>query len=275
MRVKIAAMPGRGAARDKGPFSCSTHHGHGAVHESPLCTSHGLIACEHAGRLTLSNLGCSEDHALGFPLYGYRTHVRNVLVTPQIRSRFLRSEPGFIANPHTHDLGHEVFLVLQGRALFEIDGETEELGPGQMCVALAGQMHSYRVVSDEPMTLYLSVTPHIQPTHTMWSADGQRLPHRFTSSGSYDVETDTKTPFSELVDRFGAAVQAVAGASRDAADRASHLSESLKRANANDDDDAASDARNSLWDALFPMYGLVYDLASIWNDLAPRAGKTQ
>ena len=27
---------------------------------------------------------------MGFPVYDYRTDVRNVLVTPQIRSRFLR-----------------------------------------------------------------------------------------------------------------------------------------------------------------------------------------
>jgi mannose-6-phosphate isomerase-like protein (cupin superfamily) len=68
---------------------------------------------------------------LGFPVYDYRNHVRNILVTPQIRSRFLRSVPGFVAGGHTHDPGHEIFLVLQGRVVFEIDGESEEPGPGQ------------------------------------------------------------------------------------------------------------------------------------------------
>ena len=89
---------------------------------------------------------------MGFPVYDFREDVRNVLVTPQIRSRFLRMEPGQVARRHSHDLGHEVFLVLSGRAEFEIEGETAELGPGQMCVVLADQLHAVRVVGDEPMT---------------------------------------------------------------------------------------------------------------------------
>src|SRR2546426_11555417 len=107
-----------------------------------------------------------------FPIYDYRTDVRNVLVTPQIRARFLRMEPGQVAALHSHDLGHEGFLILEGRAVFEIDGETQELGPGQMCVALADQVHSVRVAGEEPMTMYLSVTPHVQPTHTIRTRDG-------------------------------------------------------------------------------------------------------
>ena len=121
---------------------------------------------------------------MSFEVYDYRTDVRNVLVTPQIRSRFLRLEPGAASSAHTHDLGHEVFLVLQGRALFEIDGDAREVGPGQMCVALADQMHSVRAAGDGPVTMYLSVTPHVQPTHSFWDEDGHRLPHRFAPSKS-------------------------------------------------------------------------------------------
>ena len=53
----------------------------------------------------------------------------------------MRMEVGFVAQPPSHDLGHEVFLVLEGRAEFDIDGEKELLGPGQMCVALVDQLH--------------------------------------------------------------------------------------------------------------------------------------
>lgn len=208
---------------------------------------------------------------MGFPVYDFRTHVSNILVTPQIRSRFLRSEPGFVAGAHTHDLGHEIFLILQGRAIFEIDGETEELGPGQMCVALVDQMHSYRVVSDEPVVMYLSVTPHIQPTHTMWDEDGQRMPHRFVPSSAYDVETDTTTPFPALVDKFVEAVNAVAEAAKTAAGKEAELAGDLKRASSAGDGSAAKDARAAMWDAVFPLYTMMFDMASIWNDLAPRA----
>ena len=137
---------------------------------------------------------------MGFEVYDYREDVRNVLVTPQLRSRFMRMEAGFVAEPHSHDLGHEVFLVLEGRAEFDIDGEKEVLGPGQMCVALVDQLHGIRVLDDAPMTMYLSVTPHIQPTHTMWN-DGQRLPHRFAPPSAYDEEVDP-APVADLLARF-------------------------------------------------------------------------
>ena len=150
---------------------------------------------------------------MALKVYDYRTDVRSVLVTPQIRSRFMRLEAGEVAEPHSHDLGHEIFLVMDGRAEFTIDGETGEVGPGQMCVALVDRVHSLRVLGDKPMTMYLSVTPHIQPTHTMWTPEGERMPHRFASSSAYDEETDTTTPFGDLLDRLTSATLAV----RDAA----------------------------------------------------------
>ena len=77
---------------------------------------------------------------MSFDVYDYRTDVRNMLVTPWIRSRFLRMEPGESAALHSHDLGHEIFLVLAGRAEFTIDGGVREVGPGQLCVALADRV---------------------------------------------------------------------------------------------------------------------------------------
>ncbi len=208
---------------------------------------------------------------MGFPVYDNRRDVRNVLVTPQIRSRFLRMEPGQESGAHTHDLGHEVFLVLQGRALFHIDGESEELGPGEMCVALAGQMHSLQVVSEGPMTMYLSVTPHIQPTHTMWDREGMRLPHRFTPSSAYDTPEATGLLFAEQVDQFVEATRALAEAAGDAASGQGALSARLKGAVARGDVASARSARDALWDALFPVYERAYELAALWNALAPRA----
>jgi quercetin dioxygenase-like cupin family protein len=208
---------------------------------------------------------------MGFAVYDYRTDLRNVLVTPQIRSRFVRMEPGPTPSPHSHDLGQEVFLVLSGRALFEIDGETKELGPGQMCVALVDQLHSVSAVGDEPMVMYLSVTPHVQPTHTMWTGDGTRMPHRFTPSSAYDIETDTATPIEELIDRNTAAVEAVAEAAQAAAGVQRGATADLKKAIAVGDDEASTNARNTLWEALFEVFNKTNDLAAVWNDLAPRA----
>ena len=103
----------------------------------------------------------------------------HVLVTPQIRARLLRIEPS--AAPaavgsrrggfHTHDLGHEIFLILQGRCLMEIEDEAVELAPGQLCYARVDQPHRASVIGDEPVVMYLSVTPHIRPTPT-WTRSG-------------------------------------------------------------------------------------------------------
>ena len=209
---------------------------------------------------------------MGFPVYDYRNDIRNVLVTPQIRSRFMKMEPGSVAPPHTHDLGHEIFLVLQGTAVFEIDGESEELGPGQMCVALVDQMHGVRVTSDGPMTMYLSVTPHIQPTHTMWSRDGQRLPRRFVPNSDYDVETDTSIALGDLIGQHIKAARDIAEAARAGAMRQEELRQELEKAIAGGDEETAKSTRDEMWDAMFPMFAKALELANNWNDLAPRVG---
>ncbi len=209
---------------------------------------------------------------MGLEVYDFRTDVRNVLVTPQVRSRFMRLEAGAVAAPHSHDLGHEVFLVLEGRAEFEINGEKAVLGPGQMCVALVDQQHGIRVLDDAPMTMYLSVTPHIQPTHTMWE-NGQRLPHRFAPDSAYDEEEDS-SPFSEALDRFLEWSDAVARAAEAAKEFETNAAEDLATAVAAGDMDAADALRSRMWDALFPLFRDSAELASTWNALAPRAGKT-
>ena len=210
---------------------------------------------------------------MGFPVYDYRTDIRNVLVTPQIRSRFLKMEPGQNAQLHSHDLGHEIFLILEGRVEFEIDGETEELGPGQMCIALADQPHKVRVLGDEPMTMYLSVTPHIHPTHTPRTEDGKRLPPNFASASAYDVEPDMEVTIEELVSRQIDMSQLLAELSIKCADIQEEMGHRLKTAVAEGNTQAAIDARYAMWDALYAIYKVVSELGDIWNELAPRVSQ--
>lgn len=207
---------------------------------------------------------------MGFPVYDYRTDVRNVLVTPQIRSRFLKMEPGQSAQLHSHDLGHEIFLILEGRVEFEIDGETEELGPGQMCVALADQPHKVRVLGEEPMTMYLSVTPHIHPTHTPRTEGGERLPHNFAPASAYDVEPNMQISTSELVTQQIHVAQQLAELTRTCAAVQEKIGHQLKTAVTEGDKQAATDARKAMWEALYPVYKAVSELGDVWNQLAPR-----
>ena len=41
---------------------------------------------------------------MALEVFDYRNDIRNVFVSPQIRSRFLRMEPGQVADRHSHDL---------------------------------------------------------------------------------------------------------------------------------------------------------------------------
>lgn len=207
-----------------------------------------------------------------FEVYDYRSDVRNILVTPEIRSRFLKVEPGSPSGTHTHDLGHEVFLVLEGLAAFDIDGITQQVGPGQMCVALAGQMHGVRALGDQSMTMYLSVTPHVQPTHTFWDALGRRLPHHFAPSSNYDTETDTTTPIQELLDKLIAATDTVAKAAIEAAEAQRQNTLSVPKNTSGDNLLNAEETRITIYDALLPLFQSVSRLQAVWNDVAPRTG---
>lgn len=215
---------------------------------------------------------------MALPVYDFRTDVRNIFVSPQIRSRFLKFEVGTVAQRHSHDLGHEIFLILSGRAEFEIDGEKAELGPGQLCIARTDQHHQVRVLGDEPMTMYLSVTPHIQPTHTMWTNDGwgadtEKLPPRFISNSAYDVPIDTTTPTAELIDRHLAASDRVAAAVQANTDQQPALAAAYQQAMATGDQAAASQARAAMWEALYQVFKSIGDWGDAWNDFAARTAE--
>ncbi len=208
---------------------------------------------------------------MAFEIFDFRReeHIKNLLVTPHIRARFLRMQPGDVADLHSHDLGHEIFLILQGRCVFHIAGSQQELCAGQLCIARADEIHQVRAIGDEPMMMYLSVTPHIQPTHTGRDPDGTRHPTRFQPSSAYDAETDTDTPIDELIDKFTTASADLARAASKQAAR----SEQLKATLAAGDEAQATELREAMWQDVYQSFKRAYELADVWNDLTPRVGK--
>jgi mannose-6-phosphate isomerase-like protein (cupin superfamily) len=67
--------------------------------------------------------------------------------------------PGQAQKPHTHGDQDKVYLVLEGRGRIHLDGEEEDVAPGEAVVARAGAAHG--VVNDgaEPLVLLVIVTP--------------------------------------------------------------------------------------------------------------------
>ena len=207
---------------------------------------------------------------MAFEVFDYRKDIRNLLVTPQIRSRFLKMEVGQFNRSHTHDLGHEIFLILQGQAKFDIEGHTEVLGPGQMCIALTDEAHTVRNVGEDEVIMYLSVTPHIHPTHTYWTEDGKKTPPCFNKSGSFDVPADESKETVSLVDSHLATVEKLAEAVRTAVQIQREQTRAFKHAYREDNRAAACDARNAMWAALYPMFKEVHALAGLWNEFTAR-----
>ncbi|MFP6590235.1 MAG: cupin domain-containing protein [Candidatus Latescibacterota bacterium] len=211
---------------------------------------------------------------MALQVFDYHTDIRNVFVTPQIRSRFLRMEPGTVAERHSHDLGHEIFLILEGNARFEISGEIAELGPGQMCVARIDEPHQVSVIGDEPMTMYLSVTPHIQPTHTGLDDDDERKPIRFMPSSSYDQD-ESSIPIEESIDHFVDFAESLVSITQTAAEEQRMAGVRLSRALGARNEEAADRQREIMWFGVYRIFDKLFEMAEQWNKMSPRAGSTR
>lgn len=213
---------------------------------------------------------------MGFEVYDYRTTNRNLLITPEIRARLYHMKPGQVDGRHSHDLGHEIFLILEGLAEFEINGEKKVVGPGQMCIARVDEIHQVRnLLPDKPTVMYLSVTPHVHPTHTGRNEDDSKQPPRFTPNQSYHVEQDFNVPIEGLIDDHVAAANVVAEVAQATAQTQADLAAKMKQALTDGDNQAAIAARNGMWDAIYTLHKRLYDLDNIWNELAPRAAENQ
>ena len=207
---------------------------------------------------------------MSLKVYDFHTDIANVLVTPQIRCRFMKMEVGQAAGGHTHDLGHEIFLILQGRAEFEVDGERATLSPGEFCIALADQYHSVRNVGDEEVIMFLSVTPHIQPTHTFWNEDGTKKPPRFMAAGSYDEPADRETSTAELAERYGSAALALAASAAGACAVQQQEADRCVKALEAGNQQAAEAARERMWNAVSDVLSRAMALGDTWNTFAAR-----
>lgn len=208
---------------------------------------------------------------MSFEVYDYRTDNRNVLVTPEIRARLYHMKPGQVDGRHSHDLGHEVFLILEGRAEFNINGVKKELGPGQMCIALADEIHQVRnVLPDKPTIMYLSVTPHVHPTHTGRTLEGEKAPPHFAPNSNYHVEQDMNVPMAELFAAQVKAAEALLEAAQQNLAAQQAQSEQALAAIAAGDREGAVAARNAMWEAVYALHKQLYAFDAIWNEASPR-----
>ncbi len=185
-------------------------------------------------------------------VYDYRSDLSNLVVQPQIRSRFRVVELGPVPQVHSHDLGGETFVVMQGQIEFTVGGERVVAQQGQAIYVPPRTTHAVRAIGDQPGVIYLSVSPHVEPTHTFYGADGQQLAPRYgvwhEAGGG---EAASEMPRAELVRAY-----------REAAGKLVLLAQTNA---ATADADASTD---ELWASLRPLLRHIEDLELTWNALA-------
>jgi quercetin dioxygenase-like cupin family protein len=72
--------------------------------------------------------------------------------------------PGFGPPMHRHENETEVFHVLQGRYLFEVNGERKVVQAGETLTALVGTMHRFVNIDDETSRMLVLISPGFDAT---------------------------------------------------------------------------------------------------------------
>jgi mannose-6-phosphate isomerase-like protein (cupin superfamily) len=196
---------------------------------------------------------------MSIPVHDYRSDLTNICVQPQIRSRFRRVELGPVPPVHSHDLGGETFLVMDGQIEFTVADERVVCQQGQSIFVPPRTTHAVRAVGEHPGVIYLSVSPHVEPTHTQYDADGQTLPPKYgVWQAAGGGEPRSELPVSTLLERYRAAAQSLAelAQANTATVGSATSSEDIKK------------TVDQLWEGLKPVLLQVEALEREWNELA-------
>lgn len=206
------------------------------------------------------------------PVYDYRKDIANVIVRPEIRSRFMRMEPAPAPPLHSHDLGGEIFLVLEGQCEFLVEDERVTCGPGELIYMEPRVKHSLHAVGNEPCVVYLSVTPHVEPTHTRYDEAGNRISPTYggwRGKGYQDAYANHAT--SDLAESYRESAQKLAAL---ASENVTALDRHLQSLDESQDQQAAKRTMDDMWERLRDVLLQVSETERAWNELAPRGMPT-
>jgi len=71
----------------------------------------------------------------------------------------IRHPPGTASQEHYHTEAEEVYFVTEGRGGIRIDGETRNIGPGDVVVILPGQRHTVWQEGEGDLVLLVTCVP--------------------------------------------------------------------------------------------------------------------
>jgi quercetin dioxygenase-like cupin family protein len=84
----------------------------------------------------------------------------NLYETPNFFCDVYALEPGQEQKAHAHDDADKIYYVLEGRGLFLVGTEEQELSQHQIVLAAAGEPHGVRNNSAERLKLLVFMTPN-------------------------------------------------------------------------------------------------------------------
>jgi mannose-6-phosphate isomerase-like protein (cupin superfamily) len=203
---------------------------------------------------------------MAIAVHDYHAELTNIGVQPEIRSRFRRVELGPVPDIHSHDLGGETFLVMEGQIEFTVAHETVVCGPGQSIYVPPRTTHAVRAVGEHTGVIYLSVSPHVEPTHTFYDANGGRLPPRYgvwRAAGGGEAESEL--PSQTLLQRYSNAATTLAELARQNAEVINATPDGTLDAS------SIKPTVDQLWERLRPVLEQVEAVERAWNELALRA----
>ncbi len=205
-------------------------------------------------------------------VYDYRTDIANIIVHPEIRGRFMRMEPAPAGHMHSHDLGGEIFLVLEGQCEFLVEDERVTCGPGQLIYVEPLLKHTLHAVGEVPCVVYLSVTPHVEPTHTQYDESYRELPPRYgTWRGTDHGDPHPTVTTAQLGQRYAEASRRLAELARTNVECVERHREAFEAAHTLGRLPALKEDVDALWRSLRDVHRQLSALEHEWNALAPRA----
>jgi len=209
---------------------------------------------------------------MSIQVYDYRTDIANLVVHPEIRGRFMRMEPAPAGRMHSHDLGGEIFLVLEGQCEFLVEDERVTCGPGQLIYVEPLLKHTLHAVGDAPCIVYLSVTPHVEPTHTQYDETYQELPPRYgTWRGMGHGDPYPTVTTAQLAERYTEAARRLADLAQANAEGAERRLQAFATVTTTENHPALKEDVDTMWLRLRDVHQQMSTLERDWNALAPRA----
>ncbi len=162
---------------------------------------------------------------------------------------------------------------MEGRGLFVIGDDEAVLESGHACVARSGDRHFVGPADEHPVTVFLCVTPHIQPTHAFFDESGKQLPDDYRPSFMPRSEpSEMLRPESDedLADLQIQTLEDLAMRTDTAAQAARVKVIEMGRMLAEGNGAAAAEARDSIWVQLAPVFASAMAAAELWNSLTAR-----